>query len=260
MEERKRITREGWASTSVAAPAAVAPYDLLRGSAWLGLFCAVGFVSQSVALVHTSASKCAFACGLGMYNPLPCVPLQLLISPPLLLLRRADAAAVRCRREMLETAQPSGRQGAAQIRCHEATLPQKRLHTTRARAGWGGHTRYASPTPARPQSSSSCLPLEYNGLGEPAQLEDALLLVTPLSFSLCFWLAEKHSRRFPDSTEAITGIMLSTVAAMTFMWTVVTQAFPTTLHSLLKFVSLHFPLDALFTAISLSAEYWPSPE
>jgi len=69
--------------------------------------------------------------------------------------------------------------------------------------------------------------LEWGSHFEAPNIRDLMLLVTPVSFSLCFWRSERLARRLPrDSTAFITGVMLSTCAAISALAALVYGTLP----------------------------------
>lgn len=184
-------------------------FGAIWGSIELGIWCAIGFISQAKALNHTSASKVAFACGLGV------------IMPPLF-----DLIADVWNRKF-------GKPAVVSTHVHAGGKQDKKF-------GWGKISMPPTMTPPPPPPSegtslfnrnwgkSKIIPpllaiigaaiLEWNGLEEPADMSDIFLLLTPFSFAMCFWKSQDHSRVYPNDTGVITGTMLSTVSVITFLW------------------------------------------
>lgn len=67
--------------------------------------------------------------------------------------------------------------------------------------------------------------IEWGGIEQP-HWSDLILLVTPLCFATCFWRSEKHAARFPQDTNTITGLMLTTSAIFFCFWSLWTSTFP----------------------------------
>lgn len=59
--------------------------------------------------------------------------------------------------------------------------------------------------------------MEWGGI-EKARFSDILLLITPISFALAFWKSEQLAISFPNEVNVITGIMLTTVALVCYIW------------------------------------------
>ena len=164
----------------------------VRGGIELGVLCAAGFIAQGISLQATSASKVAFFCGLSVIMP----PLFTIIS--------------------------------SRLKGQES-VPQPVLENERGDIVGSNKWRW------RRLASSPLIPpglalfgaaiLEWGSLDAP-HIGDLFLLITPVSFAMCFWRAEKLSRRVPAATVFITGLMLSTCAFISALFAVATGAFP----------------------------------
>jgi len=67
--------------------------------------------------------------------------------------------------------------------------------------------------------------IEWGGL-EPPKWQDTMLLLTPLSFSICFWRSEKFALQFPQEAKSLTGLMLSSASVLFLLYAWIQQGLP----------------------------------
>lgn len=167
----------------------------VRGGIELGVLCAAGFIAQGISLQTTSASKVAFFCGLSVIMP----PLFTMIA----------------------------RRGSVPPPPPPVFQDSRRNNMANSNSSKGRWQRLAS-SPLIPPGLALCgaAILEWGSLDAP-HIGDLFLLITPVSFAMCFWRAEKLSRRVPaGATAFVTGLMLSTCALISALFAVMTGAFP----------------------------------
>ena len=183
------------------------------GAMELGALCAIGFISQGISLQTTSASKVAFCSGLSV------------IMPPLF--NAIDALIGRCWRG-------------------ESKSMQQQPKASRSGEGSTLERVVSSPFVAPLLALVGAAILELGSYDAP-HIRDLALLITPASFSLCFWKAERLSRRAPSATELITGVMLATCAVISTGFALVSGSVP------LSSVGLADLGSKLFNRASLAA-------
>lgn len=162
--------------------------EALKGGMELGALCAIGFISQGISLQSTSASKVAFFCGLSVIMP----PIFSIISSAL-----------------------------------NGTQVQKPPPASTTNKSNYSRLSTIATSPLIPPCFAllgACI-LEWGSFDAP-HIRDLLLLITPISFSLCFWRAERLARKIPNSTVFVTGIMLSTCAMISGLSAVWAGAVP----------------------------------
>ena len=167
---------------------------LSKGSIELGIWCSIGFVSQAMILTKTSASKAAFFCGLSV------------LMPPIFDLLDGFLSKVSSKRIQGE----------------------KVATTSLAEEGQSLSFVYkVSRMPLIKPLLALCgaAILEWGSGMEPACLSDFSLLITPVSFAMCFWRSAQLGTRYPSEITAITGIMLSTVALVGVAWSAISMNF-----------------------------------
>jgi len=164
---------------------------LLLSTLELGLWSAMGFISQAKVLSKTSASKAAFFGGLSVIMP----PLFELVAA---IVQKVQALAGRTPARPRPTAAAAAAPG-----------PQLSL--------LGRAVRLPVITPALALCGAAwlaCGGFTCTGLG----WDDLRLLITPASFAMCFWRAADVGARFPDDATAITAGMLMTMTAVCAGW------------------------------------------
>ena len=171
---------------------------LSLGSIELGIWCSIGFVSQAMVLTQTSASKAAFFCGLSV------------LMPPIF--------------EVLEPFFTTGslKQDSGS-KTNSSGVTAKTIQNTSAIS----LTRRFLKIPFIKPFLALCgaAILEWGSGMEPARLSDLALLITPISFAMCFWRSAQLGVRYPTEIASISGIMLSTVAVVGFAWSSISLNF-----------------------------------
>lgn len=170
---------------------------LSLGSIELGIWCSIGFISQAMILTKTTASKAAFFCGLSVLMPPIFALVENLIfrfssknTPAGKLLGKPPAASL-------------GKKPPGSLLYKVAKSP------------------FIKPFLALCGAAI----LEWGSGMESAGLSDLALLITPVSFAMCFWRSAQLGTRYPNEIASITGIMLSTVAVLGLVWSSVSLNF-----------------------------------
>ena len=165
---------------------------LALGSMELGVWCSIGFISQAMVLTKTSASKAAFFCGLSV------------LMPPIFEVVEKLICNVRSGSGVTATKEPAAK----------PVIYKSLLHKV-------------SKIPFIQPLLALCgvAVLEWGSGMEPAGLSDLALLITPISFSMCFWRSAQLGVKFPSEISSITGIMLSTTAILGVAWSSVSLNF-----------------------------------
>ena len=167
---------------------------LSKGSIELGIWCSIGFISQAIILTKTSASKAAFFCGLSV------------IMPPIFdffdgFLSKVSSKRIQDEKLATTLSAEVGRSLSFVYRISRMPLIKPLLALCGAAI------------------------LEWGSGMEPACLSDFSLLITPVSFAMCFWRSAQLGTRYPSEITAITGIMLSTVALVGLAWSAISMNF-----------------------------------
>lgn len=170
----------------------------------LGVFCAIGFIAQSIALQRASSNKVAFFISLGV------------LMPPLF-----DSIG------NLGNYLPWNRLDTKE------QVSRRRKH--RSMLLYVANSRLIPPILA---ICGACI-LEFSNGVDPAKVEDILLLLTPLSFAFCFYRSGMHASitaSLPISeelklqtTKFITAIMMLTTSVLSSAYACYTGQFPLTL-------------------------------
>ena len=171
---------------------------LSKGSIELGIWCSIGFISQAMILTKTSASKAAFFCGLSVLMP----PIFNFIEG---LLLRMNSHHIQ----------------GEKIATTAADLPAVQKGQSISFVYKISRMPFIKPLLAL----CGAAVLEWGSGMEPAQMSDFSLLITPVSFAMCFWRSAQLGTRYPSEISAITGIMLSTVAVVGVVWSAVSMNF-----------------------------------
>ena len=171
---------------------------LSRGSIELGIWCSIGFISQAMVLTQTSASKAAFFCGLSVLMP----PIFELLEP---LFSRGNSK------------QASG------LKSNPLANTVKVMPQTSATSLARKFLKIPLIKPFLALCGAAIL--EWGSGMEPARLSDLALLITPISFAMCFWRSAQLGVRYPTEIASISGIMLSTVAVVGFAWSSISLNF-----------------------------------
>ena len=168
------------------------------GSIELGIWCSIGFISQAMILTKTSASKAAFFCGLSV------------LMPPIFHLIESSIESMKLMRS-----------GDVKIIQTDEQLPA--IHKDRSSSLMYKLCKTPFVKPFLALCGAAIL--EWGSGMQPAQLSDLSLLITPVSFAMCFWRSAYLGTRYPTEIAAITGIMLSTVAIIGVGWSCITLNF-----------------------------------
>jgi drug/metabolite transporter (DMT)-like permease len=141
--------------------------EVVTGGIEVGLWYAVGFVTQGIALQTSSASKASFICALGV-----------VVAPVL------DALFPQSQSSAISSEPGSGgasKDGAALL---HRVLKWSFLPSIMACIG--------------------AAILEFGNLMEPAKLSDALLFIPPIAYSIAVWRCEKISRKLGNRHQPLT--------------------------------------------------------
>lgn len=194
--------------------------DTIRGGVELGTLCAIGFISQGASLQNTSASKVAFFCGLSVIMP----PLFGVIEGLLDCWRRRThfkqrlPACSPCPTELqLEALSLLAGRGTGQA-------PDRgNSSSSRTLVPWIDFATNPLVPPLIALIGAGIL--EWGSLETP-HVRDLMLLITPLSFSFCFWRSERLTRNAPAATAFVTGLMLLTCAVISSLAALASGAIP----------------------------------
>eukprot|EP01039_Chlorochromonas_danica_P009766 gene9766-10800_t len=145
----------------------------------LGMWCSLGFMAQAVGLSFSTASKASLITSL------------MVVMPPVFDLLERFLYPSATRRDL------KGKGGKSRDSVWQ------RLR----------HSRFASSLLALLGAGI----LEWGGMEAPSWL-DALLLITPISFALCFWRSERFASLYPKDTKVLTSLMLTSTAFYAAGW------------------------------------------
>ncbi|CAM9290871.1 unnamed protein product [Phaeothamnion confervicola] len=160
--------------------------EALQGGLEVGLFAAVGYIAQSIALTTTTASKSAFICSLAV------------VFVPFLDMLFGE----------------SGNKGESSKVGDATELAEMAAAANGGGGGFGSSLGRFAPALL---AAAGVATLELGGLEAP-NVGDAWSLLQPLCFGFGFWRTEQLTRKFPESTKAITAAQLLAVAACSAAW------------------------------------------
>ncbi len=235
----------------------------------LGLLCAIGFTTQAIALQKSSTNKVAFFIGLGVIMPPIFDTIQSLydLIKSLQNNHSIDQKLVNKAESTHSTHTGSERmlRSASKLKVPQATVPapthsiatsstQQNLKLMLIRIL---KSVYISPLLAICGGTI----LEFTNTIEPPQLSDLLLLVTPLSFSLCFYRSSILSTNAhnANSTKFITAIMLLTTTIVSALYAYSCHQLPLQLTSwstLLNTITSDYKVMAMLLYTSVVCTGW----
>lgn len=161
----------------------------------VGILCGIGFISQSISLIRNPTSKVSFFCAMGV------------IMPPLFAFFEQQPNKLKL--------QPHS---SSRLRKYQSSRFQLLTNI------------FDSLNQMFPMTSLLALGggivLEMSEFHTP-QWSDLCLLITPLSFSLCFYKSDILVKKQPSQSATVTSVLLSTTAFMCFVWSIITGSFPT---------------------------------
>ena len=171
--------------------------NLSLGSIELGIWCSIGFISQAMILTKTSASKAAFFCGLSVLMP----PIFALVEDLFSRFSTNNTPVAKSLKEPPAASLDKKPSGSVLYKLMKSPFIKPFLALCGAAI------------------------LEWGSGMESAGLSDLALLITPVSFAMCFWRSASLGAKYPDEIASITGIMLSTVAVLGIVWSSVSLNF-----------------------------------